>query len=284
MNVEELLAEKDIYFRNSGADFVVKCLSPEHDDINPSMRIDRITGIFNCFSCGFKGNLFKLYGAAENYLDTKREKLRRKIGKVTTDTVGLDFPKDYTPVAFPWRGISAETLIKFEAFKHKDFEDRIVFPLRDIRGKIVAFIGRAIDNRLIGKERYMIEPKGVQLPLFPIPIKAIKGRVIMVEGILDMLNLYDKGLRNVLTVFGTNAMNEQKLSLLKIMGIYGIDIVFDGDTAGQEGASKLADLCTEMGMNSRVIELHAGSDPGEMDNDRVGKLKDYLYSSKQTIN
>ena len=34
-----------------GKDYVVSCLNPEHDDKNPSMRIDQITGIFNCFSC-----------------------------------------------------------------------------------------------------------------------------------------------------------------------------------------------------------------------------------------
>ena len=58
MTVEELLQERKIDYKLSPADAIVKCLNPEHDDSNPSMRIDRITGVFNCFSCGFKGNLF----------------------------------------------------------------------------------------------------------------------------------------------------------------------------------------------------------------------------------
>ena len=61
MTVEELLIEEKIKFKQSPADFVVHCLNPEHDDTNPSMRIDKITGIYNCFSCGFKGNIFKLF-------------------------------------------------------------------------------------------------------------------------------------------------------------------------------------------------------------------------------
>ena len=73
MKVEELLQEKRIDFKISGQDYVVKCLNPEHDDNNPSMRIDSITGIFNCFSCGFKGNLFKHFGAAANFLEIKRD-------------------------------------------------------------------------------------------------------------------------------------------------------------------------------------------------------------------
>ena len=58
MNVEDLLIKQNVSYIPKGADFEVSCLNPEHPDRNPSMRIDRITGVFNCFSCEFKGNLF----------------------------------------------------------------------------------------------------------------------------------------------------------------------------------------------------------------------------------
>ena len=45
MRVEELLQEKNLNFKVSGRDLLVKCLNPEHEDSNPSMRIDNITGI-----------------------------------------------------------------------------------------------------------------------------------------------------------------------------------------------------------------------------------------------
>ena len=54
MTVEELLQEKRLDFKVSGRDYLVKCLNPEHEDTNPSMRIDNITGIFHCFSCGIQ--------------------------------------------------------------------------------------------------------------------------------------------------------------------------------------------------------------------------------------
>ena len=73
MNVEELLNEKEIYFVPKGKDFLVRCISPDHDDGNPSMRIDQITGIFQCFSCGFKGNIFYHFGEKANQLQLKRE-------------------------------------------------------------------------------------------------------------------------------------------------------------------------------------------------------------------
>ena len=58
MNVEELLESKRIAYIPKGADYEISCLNPEHPDRNPSMRVDRITGIFNCVSCEYKGNLF----------------------------------------------------------------------------------------------------------------------------------------------------------------------------------------------------------------------------------
>ena len=79
MNVEELIQKKKIPYRLQGADIVVACLNPEHDDSNPSMRIDKITGIFHCFSCGFKGNVFKHYDQPVSFLDQKRVGMKKKI-------------------------------------------------------------------------------------------------------------------------------------------------------------------------------------------------------------
>ena len=75
MNVEQLLAKEDIYFMPKGRDYLVSCLNPEHADRNPSMRIDQITGIFQCFSCEFKGNLFDHFGEQANALQIRAGKL-----------------------------------------------------------------------------------------------------------------------------------------------------------------------------------------------------------------
>ena len=73
MKVEELLLEKAIDYKVSGRDFLTKCLNPDHEDTNPSMRIDNTTGIFHCFSCGFKGSVFKHFGALPDFLEIKRQ-------------------------------------------------------------------------------------------------------------------------------------------------------------------------------------------------------------------
>ena len=94
MTVEELLEQQKIPYKVSPKDFVVSCLNPEHDDHNPSMRIDRVTGIYNCFSCGYKGNLFKHFDAPSNALDIRREGFKRKLQEKRADSIGLTMPSD----------------------------------------------------------------------------------------------------------------------------------------------------------------------------------------------
>lgn len=277
MKVDELLQEKRIDYKVSGRDYVVKCLSPDHDDNNPSMRIDNITGVFNCFSCGFKGNLFTHFGAAANFLEIKRQKLKTSIEEKRSASVGFEFPKGFQPYKGNWRGIQPETYKHFDAFMHHDsqFNGRIVFPIRDITGKVVAFNGRHMTMTEIPK--YLIYPPQAKLPLYPSNAKPIKGKVILVEGIFDMINLWDKGLTNAICCFGTKNVDTDKLSILKMQNIAGIDIMFDGDEAGQNAAEDLKVIGEKIGLVTRNINLGANIDPGGLADVKVSSLRDRLY-------
>lgn len=276
MNVEQLLIDNSILHKESEKDFIVKCLNPNHEDRTPSMRIDKVIGVFHCFSCGYKGNLFSLFGVEQNILDIRRQKILRGIEKVRMDTIGLEMPQGYTAVDYSYRDISVETLMKFGAFKHPNFIDRIVFPITDITGRIVCFIGRAVDQRVDGP-KYKIEPKGSSVPLFPTPVVPINSSIILVEGIFDMLNLHDNGLTNTVCCFGTSNVNKDKLEVLKMLGANRIDVAFDGDSAGQEGALRVEKLCQDNEMFCRIIPLKQGTDPGSMNSTRINKLRKYLY-------
>ena len=277
MKVDELLQEKRIDYKVSGRDYVVKCLSPDHDDHNPSMRIDNITGVFNCFSCGFKGNLFTHFGAAANFLEIKRQKLKTSIEEKRSASVGFEFPKGFQPYKGNWRGIQPETYKHFDAFMHHDsqFNGRIVFPIRDITGKVVAFNGRHMTMTEIPK--YLIYPPQAKLPLYPSNAKPIKGKVILVECIFDMINLWDKGLTNAICCFGTKNVDTDKLSILKMQNIAGIDIMFDGDEAGQNAAEDLKVMGEKIGLVTRNINLGANIDPGGLADVKVSSLRDRLY-------
>lgn len=278
MVVEEVLRSRGIDFRPSGKDYVIRCLNPEHEDRNPSLRIDRTTGIFNCLSCGYSGNLFNHYGEKPNGLQMRRDRLTSLISAKIVETSGLEIPSNAVPFEQDWRGISAETYKKFEAFQHNnpEFIGRVVFPVRNITGKISAFCGR---HQGQVDPKYLFHPAGAQLPLFPYTVKPIQGRVILVEGIMDMLNLHDKGLTNAICAFGVNKVSVDKLNILKIRGVYGIDIFFDNDDAGQNGATKLKELLEREEFASYNISLTNIKDPGEMTALQVIKLKEKLYGA-----
>ena len=275
MTVEELLTSKQVYFIPKGADLLVSCLHPEHADRNPSMRIDKITGIFQCFSCGFKGNIFTHFGEKANQLQLRRELLKKNIRHKRSESVGLSFPKNITPYAGNWRDIKPETYKKFEAFQHHDpdYVGRIVFPVRDISGRIVAYNGRHTTG---GTPKYMITPAGAKMPLFPI-VKPIHGSVILVEGIFDMINLHDKGLDNAVCCFGTRNINEDKLRMLSIQGVEEVVVFFDGDEAGQTASKTVQDMAERVGLASRNVSLK-DRDPGALPLQTVQKLKSKLYA------
>ena len=274
MTVEELLKQRDVYFIPKGGDFLVSCLNPEHPDKNPSMRIDQITGIFQCFSCEYKGNLFTYFGEKANQLQLRRELLKKKIRDKRSESIGLSFPKGMLPYIGNWRNIKPETYKRFETFQHHDpdYIGRVVFPVRDISGRIVAFNGRHTTG---GTPKYMISPTGAKMPLYPI-VKPIQGSVILVEGIFDMINLHDKGLTNAVCCFGTKNINENKLRMLSIQGVESVDIFFDGDTAGQDAAVIVKELCEISGMTSRNI-CFKDTDPGALTEASVVKLRNKLY-------
>ena len=83
----------------------MRCLNPEHDDSNPSMRIDQIDGRFNCFACEFKGNIFTYFGEAATGLQLRKELIKKKIQEKRAENVGLAFPKDYMPYIGNWRTV-----------------------------------------------------------------------------------------------------------------------------------------------------------------------------------
>ncbi len=282
MTVEELLVSKSIPYLPRGKDCVIRCLSPHHEDRNPSLRIDRITGVFNCLSCGFAGNLFNHFGLQVNVLDIKRQRFSNIITSKLVETVGYSVPENAIPFTSEWRGISGDTFRKFRAFQHNnpEFIGRVVIPITSVTGKIVSFCGRHQSN---STPKYLFHPAGSKLPLFPI-VKPIQGRIILVEGILDMINLHDKGLDNAVCAFGVNKVNLEKLNILKIQGVSGIDIFYDSDEAGQAGSTKLVELLDSIDMPHRNIVFKDTNDPGELTAYKVLKLKEKLYGDESSSN
>jgi DNA primase len=278
--VLELINKNGLGFTVSGRDYLIKCLNPEHEDSNPSFRVDRVSGVAHCFSCGFKTNIFKFFGVFTNPVPIRIAALKEKLAELKTSGTGLDLPSGHTPYTKQFRGISPQTLRHFGAFYTNQVEklqDRIVFPIKDITGKIAVFVARhTLSN---GNPRYVNYPSGVRIPVFPSHLPSGYKSMVLVEGIFDMLNLYDNGLENVVAVFGTNTLqNETKAKLLpfKAQGITHIYILFDGDDAGRKAAQQVKPLIEQEGFIVEIINLPEGTDPGELDKEDIRSIAEYI--------
>lgn len=279
--VQDLLIKQQIHYQISGRDFLVRCLNPDHDDSNPSCRIDRLTGVTHCFSCGFKTNIFKHFGITGALHSVKIAKLKQKLKDLNVSFNGVEFPEEQIPFSKPFRGISAQTLKEFGAFytttQDEKLCDRIWFPIRDIRNKPSVFVGRHTMSQ--GNPRYINYPTGVSMPIYPEVLKDSYTSVVLVEGIFDMLNLYDKGLQNVCCTFGTSTLMkdvELKLLPLKTQGIVKIYLMYDGDQPGQEAMTKLQPILEEAGYMVEKIVLEEDTDPGELSQDYVNSIKEWI--------
>jgi DNA primase len=274
MNVQELLDKENISYVPKGADFVIRCINPDHEDRNPSLRVDTVTGIFQCLSCEFKGNIFTHFGERANILQIRREKLKRQIASKRSESMGVEYPKGYTAYTGDYRGISAETYKHFGAFQHHDPEyiGRVVFPIIDISGRVRAFQGRHMSDK---PPKYLTQPPKAKLPLYPIA-EPLDGSILLVEGIYDVLNLYDKGLTNATCCFGITNVTHEKLALLYIQGVQSVDIFFDGEPRAQKEAEKIKIMCEKANLLSRNVFLE-DTDPGALTYKQVQGLKRKLY-------
>lgn len=277
--VLELLQSKNVSYTPSGKDYLTKCFNPEHNDSNPSFRIDKVTGIAHCFSCGFKTNIFKFYGILTNNTSIKIAKLKEKLQALKEVNDGLEMIKGAKPLTAPFRGVSLATLKEFEAFytdMDEELIDRVIFPIKDIRDKTTAYVGRHTMSS--GNPRYMIRPSGAQVGLYPAKLPNHPRNIILVEGIFDLLNMWDKGAKNVVCVFGTSKLYNDtaaKLMPYKVMGVEKIFILFDGDEAGKAAATKTKPLIEECGFTVEVVNLPDGMDPGELDQEYVDSIIEY---------
>ncbi len=151
------------------------------------------------------------------------------------------------------------------------FRDRIMFPIPDSRGRIIAFGGRAMSPDVSAK--YLNSPetelfhKGNVLYNFARARKAMgkDGTVIAVEGYMDVIALAQAGFENVVAPLGT-ALTENQMELLWRMNGEPV-LCFDGDGAGLKAAWRAADLvlpAIQPGRTARFALLPEGKDPDDL--------------------
>jgi DNA primase len=151
------------------------------------------------------------------------------------------------------------------------FRDRVMFPIRDGRGQVIAFGGRALSKDVPAK--YLNSPetpifhKGEVLYNFD-KARAVahkKGNIIAVEGYVDVIAMHRAGLTEAVAPLGT-ALTESQLAILWRSAAEPV-LCFDGDSAGQKAAYRALDIALpllEPGHSLRFAFLPDGKDPDDL--------------------
>jgi len=275
MDIIKLLDEKGIKHikSNNPHEIKLQCISPDHEDGHPSMSYNLAKNIFNCWSCGYSGNHKKFLqtlgietkvpiSTNQTY---KRELLLNKIRK-NRNKNQLIIPTDAVPVEGSVKTVNAETMNNFNAFWTKSYglERYICVPIYQY-GKLKFFECR---DSLPNSKR----PKYTRFPamssssevLFPIDKLEFKSHIILVEGLYDLLNLWQYGYTSTLCNFGVANLSKTKIQLLKNINCTEVTIMFDGDKAGMSGALKVKETLEKNFIRSNIAKVPYGKDPGDL--------------------
>ena len=146
------------------------------------------------------------------------------------------------------------------------FRDRVIFPVHNISGRVVAFGGRTLrTDKQVAKYQNSPESeiysKRRELYGLYFAKKAIQqlDSVIMVEGYTDVISMHQAGVENVVSSSGTSLTQEQVQLLRRFTR--NITVIYDGDAAGQKASLRGIDIILQEGMNVRVVMLPEPEDP-----------------------
>jgi len=145
------------------------------------------------------------------------------------------------------------------------FRDRLMFPVIDLRGNVVAFSGRALKSESTPK--YMNSPetdiyhKGNIVFGLSVAKDKCDGTLILCEGNIDVVMLSQAGFKNAVAPLGTAFTVEQARILAKYAKT--VIIAFDSDSAGQKATAKAIDFLKSQGVSVRVLQMQGAKDPDE---------------------
>lgn len=144
------------------------------------------------------------------------------------------------------------------------FRKRLMFPIKDTRGRTIAFGGRVLDDskpKYINSPENIVYSKGKQLFGLNIAKKGDTKRIIIVEGYMDAISLYQRGITNVVASLGT-ALTEQQGWLLR-KNCEQVIIGYDDDAAGQAATLRGLEILQNMGCDIRILQIYGAKDPDE---------------------
>ena len=144
------------------------------------------------------------------------------------------------------------------------YRNRLMIPICDIRGKVIAFGGRVLDDskpKYINSPENVVYSKGRHLFGLNIAKTECSKRLLIVEGYMDVISLHQRGVKNVVAALGT-ALTEQQGWLLR-KSTEQVILGFDADGAGQTAVARSMEILQKMGCDMRVLQIEGAKDPDE---------------------
>lgn len=168
------------------------------------------------------------------------------------------------------------------------FRQRLMFPICDDKGTVIAFGGRIIDKDA-SPQKYLNSP---DTPLFHksrnlygmhLARAGIRNadQAIIVEGYMDVISCHQHGITNAVAPLGTAFTPEQGKLLMR--STYQVGISFDGDAAGTKATMRCLDILSDLGCTARVIQIPDNADPDEYLKKYGKEAFEKLISSSQEL-
>ncbi len=167
------------------------------------------------------------------------------------------------------------------------FSGRLIFPIKDIKGNIIAFGGRTLQE---GKQpKYLNSPDTVIYKkgntLYGIyeslPYIKEKESVIIVEGYMDLISLHQIGVKNVVATLGT-AFTKNQAKLLKKYTKEAI-VMFDSDESGKKASIEVAKILLSENITVKYAHYTQAKDPDELSKYGLSKVKEVINNAKDII-
>lgn len=240
----------------------------------------------------------------ENSADVAKEELKAKVYKINEFTAEFYHQNLYKPTAksgqeyVKKRKLTNETLetfrigfsgrfdelykaLKAQGFAEKEilesglvikndrgyidmYRNRLIIPICDVRGRVIAFGGRVLDDskpKYINSPENVVYSKGRHLFGLNVAKNDCKKKLIIVEGYMDVISLHQRGITNVVAALGT-ALTEQQGWLLR-KSTEQVILGFDADGAGQTAIARSMEILQKMGCDMRVLQIEGAKDPDE---------------------
>ena len=144
------------------------------------------------------------------------------------------------------------------------FRDRVIFPIIDLRGNVIAFGGRIIDGsgpKYLNSGDTPVFKKSRNLFSLNFAKSKKDKRLILAEGYMDVISINQAGFENVVATLGTALTPEQA----RLMAHYAEEVViaYDSDGPGQAATHKAINLLGEAGVSTKIIKMNDAKDPDE---------------------